>query len=168
MYFFKNFKWKLEANVQWYFHDLGFEVSLNSTNSINYISEKTDQLKRQRKLNCFKKKYFRKKALSSPKKNISVQLHCHCITFCMSAIHVNNTEVFLQSHLPSTACHKMSPNQIKASPLFPLLLCSLHSPSQPCCMQGAFSRMHWAKSTALRCPREKDPVPSSQNCCSPA
>lgn len=58
MYFFKNFKWKLEANVQWYFHDLGFEVSLNSTNSINYISEKTDQLKRQRKLNCFKKKIF--------------------------------------------------------------------------------------------------------------
>lgn len=115
-----------------------------------------------------KKKYFRKKALSSPRKNISVQLHCHCITFCMSAIHVNNTEVFLQSHLPSTACHKMSPNQIKASSLFPLLLCSLHSPSQPCCMQGAFPRMHWAKSTALRRSREKDPVPSSQNCCSPA
>lgn len=57
------------------------------------------------------------------------------------------------------------PTKEKLSPLSPLLLCSLHSPSQPCCTQGAFPRMHWATSTALGSPGEEDPIPSSQNCC---
>lgn len=84
---------------------------------LSYVPETTDQLKRHRNWTVFKES-FRKKALTFPKKNISVQLHCHCKTFCMSAIHVNDTEVFLQSHLCSTACHQLASNQRKAFPPF--------------------------------------------------
>lgn len=117
MNFFKNFKRKIEAKIQWYSHDLGFEASLDTMNSIMFQRKQTNSNTVRESWIVFKES-SRKKALTSPKKNISVQLHCHCITVCMSAIHVNDTEAFLRSHLCSAACHKIPSNQRKAFPPF--------------------------------------------------